>query len=279
MSTTEVTGAFPFVEMGNKKGKVLVFLAGFPDNCTSGWSPVLDLLVEKNEYRMICLCLPGYLKDAVMPTWGYDFPVLIKMMENTLNSLLAKDEKFTLCIHDWGCIIGTLYQNKYPKNIERMAMFDVGIVDVSPAIKDLAICSIYQTWLAMSFAISQLNNTLGEWFFRIIFVLFAFLPFLGPTPYDKAHRPGEEILVKHCYPYYYLLRGVLSGHPLRTKFPSCPILYMYGKKKNCMFHTKSFLDQIDSTPGCKWIEVNSGHWVMHAEPQMVTEEMIAFIKK
>jgi hypothetical protein len=44
----------------------------------------------------------GFLKDAVVPAWGYDFPEVVEMMNNTLNSVLAKDVKFTLCIHDWG---------------------------------------------------------------------------------------------------------------------------------------------------------------------------------
>lgn len=86
----------------------------------------------------------GYENDAKIPSWGYDFPVLVDMMKTTLDKLIKKNEKFVLCIHDWGCLVGLLYQNTYPTNIEKVAMFDVGTVDTLPPFKDLFIMSIYQ---------------------------------------------------------------------------------------------------------------------------------------
>jgi pimeloyl-ACP methyl ester carboxylesterase len=46
-----------------------------------------------------------------------------------------------------------------------------------------------------------------------------------------------------------------------------------------MFHSERFLKQIDSTPGCRYKAFNTGHWVMHKEPDQVAEEIKNFVSK
>ena len=59
----------PWIVLGNPKGLPLVFLSGFPDNCLSSWSPVIDLL--KEEFMIIALCLPGYNTLETEKSWVY----------------------------------------------------------------------------------------------------------------------------------------------------------------------------------------------------------------
>jgi hypothetical protein len=52
---------------------------------------------------------------------------------------------------------------------------------------------------------------------------------------------------------------------LRTQpvFPSMPLLFIYGRNKNIMFHTKEMLHQADMRDDCYAKGIDAGHWVQH----------------
>jgi hypothetical protein len=60
---------------------------------------------------------------------------------------------------------------------------------------------------------------------------------IGPVPYDTPARPSHEVNVHFLYPiYYYWIR--LINHKVFKKrslptFPSCPVLFIYGKAISC----------------------------------------------
>lgn len=201
------------------------------------------------------------------------------MMDATISHALNEPgstvEQFYLIIHDWGSFVGILYENKYPHNVKKLIALDVGL-GLSKSTKDIFLVVFYQWWFAFSYIISQLISTvLGN----IIFKLFFFIPFLkyiAPTPHDKIHRPQSEVNVHLCYPYYHIWKSIAFSTLKIPKFPTCPMLFIYGTRKNVMFHSPGFLKRLDATDGCKSLAVDAGHWVTHFQPEIVSEQALKF---
>lgn len=80
-------GMLPCLELGNSKGPVLVLLAGYPDDCLSGWAPIVAQF--EGRYRVLAMCFPHLNKEDGTKTkgsgtgselgWGYSFPELVEM--------------------------------------------------------------------------------------------------------------------------------------------------------------------------------------------------------
>ena len=109
---------FPYTTLGNKNNKkILVLLAGFPDNTITAFGEE-NLRALSNDYYVISLCLPGYAKKKARK-WGYNFEELILLMHRTIH-LLVEDSTFFLVGHDWGSHIVQLYQMKYPQDVLKL---------------------------------------------------------------------------------------------------------------------------------------------------------------
>jgi pimeloyl-ACP methyl ester carboxylesterase len=218
--------SFPIVEI-NAKSKLpkIVFVAGFPDNQTSGWGHVLPGSLA-DGHHMIFLCLPGYDLGGNIRPWGYSFEELVDNMHATIVPLLSSpDEKFMLVSHDWGAVLSFQYLSKYGSFVSKFVCFDVGMVDVARLpVKQVFILVLYQLWYAASYVLSQyLSNTIGNLFLAIFF-----LPLFRPIQpvYEKVYVPIETITAEKCYPYYYFWKAIFSGKLPKLKFPSCPTLFM-----------------------------------------------------
>ncbi len=222
-----MSNLLPYVEKGNKTKPVIVFLAGFPDNETSGWGEVPQDL-EKN-FRVILLCMPDYGKgNKVFKPWGYSFDEILQMMHATLQSLKVTDSKFYLVAHDWGAFLGLRYENQHPELIEKLVLLDVGLLNPKNApVKHILIVLLYQFWFAFAYVLSQtISVTLGN----LVFKLFTWKPIaetLGPCPHEKESPiPMSELVVNKCYPYYHFWRCQLTLSLKEPKYPSCPLLFM-----------------------------------------------------
>ena len=284
---------FPYVEFKRGKGtsskkEIIVFLAGFPDDAVSGWQPLVDRLLrnsddnEEKDLHLICLCLPGYETGAAkMPLWGYTFFELTQMMHATLEHLLPGDHvRYTLVLHDWGCFVGFLYQTYHPSKISRTVALDVGFLQIEEApLRHTLILIFYQSMFAISFIVSQLlGHLVGQCGFVLSLFFLSMLPFLSPCPHDRTPRPLSEISVEMCYPYYQMWKDIFTNKVLKAKFPQTPLLFMFGTKKNCMFHSPSFLKRIEAMPNSKWVSYDVGHWLHLYEVDQVTKEIEAFLR-
>jgi pimeloyl-ACP methyl ester carboxylesterase len=268
--TIEDDSCFPYSVFGSKTKKPLVLLSGFPDDTFSAWGQE-NIEAFAKDYYLICLCLPGYAKKPIQP-WGYDFNDLITMMHRTIHNLVS--EKFFLMGHDWGSIIVQLYQAKYPSDVIKLCLLDIG--------QDMpfsALAMFYQTWFAIAYVLSQiLGFGVGDAFFKIYFILCAILP-INPTPNDKVYRDKMEISVLLCYPYYYLLKAALTGQlkSILVPFPTCPILFLFGTGKRIMFHGPEFLARLRGA-GCQHIAVRAGHWLQRQQDQIFRTDVRLFFK-
>lgn len=217
----------PYVEKGVKSGPPLVFLAGFPDNETSSWGSVLPDQFER-KYRCIYMCLPDYGKNQdphKFKPWGYEQEEVLSMIGNTLQSLGLKSKPFQLIAHDWGAFFALLYSSRFPSEVSRLVLCDVGMVDpFSLPVMTIPYIIFYQVYFAICYIISQVISV------HLASILFwclkNYLVFLMPTPHDRFHLPEEEVRVQKCYPYYYLWRRLLTGSMLKANFPVCPLLFL-----------------------------------------------------
>lgn len=217
----------PCFEKGVPNGEPIVFMSGFPDSELSCWG---DLLIDElcREHRCIFLCLPGYSqsseKNDIIP-WGYEQEEVLNAMHNCIQSL-ALPQKFVLMAHDWGAYYALLYTTRYPNATSKLILCDIGMCSpFTLPLTSLPFILFYQLCFAISFFISQaINYALGEWLFQTIGIQ-AFFAILSPnrTHTNSAHN---GLSVQMCYPYYYLLRRLLTGTMLPQAFPSCPLLFM-----------------------------------------------------
>ena len=251
----------PHLITGDSKNPILVLIAGFPDDEISGerdqrtfffflaylhpfflsfflllgWAPVIDSL--KNNYYIISVCFPGNEKNGKPKPWGYEINEVVDMLEFTLNKIITNqsNQRYTLITHDWGAIIGYIYENRYPSKVIQMISLDIGL-DVKPRFRIF----FYQSWYAVCYIISQI---FGQFIAKIPFfflaLLFHIFPILSPLgmPNDQPHRPISELRPDMCYPYYYIWKYLLQNHwkklltlnediPIFFKIPSCPLLFM-----------------------------------------------------
>eukprot|EP01034_Spumella_vulgaris_P025545 gene25545-32015_t len=93
-----------------------------------------------------------------------------------------------------------------------------------------------------------------------IFFLKPIVNTVGPCPNELLTIPFREFTVHKCYPYYQFWRSQILGYFKDPRYPKCPLLYMYGTKKNCMFQDEQFLKRVSSTPGSKQLSFDAGHW-------------------
>eukprot|EP01039_Chlorochromonas_danica_P000702 gene702-760_t len=272
----------PFVALRNDlpDKPLILFLAGFPDNQLSALHPTIPEALSK-DYNLVCLCLPGYesgSKNTTIPSWGYSFDELIKLLDNSIVLHRKSNQPLYLFAHDWGAFIALNYIQKYPDTVDKIMLLDVGVVDLnSMSFREVMVVIVYQWWFAFSFILSQ---TLGHYIGLLFFGLF-FLPIMKPfwpTLKEKPTIPVKEYYPEKCYPYYYFWKAVWGRRKdLTPRTPKIPTLFMYGTKKNCMFHSQRFLNVLDQRPDCKQLSVEGGHWFAKTAPEVVIKEVLDFV--
>lgn len=188
---------------------------------------------------------------------------------------------------------------------------------LQPAYMTLIIVFLYQLWWAFAYIVSQLLSvSLGQLVFWLYVVLVP--KFLQVVPLQSFHRGREDVKVHMCYVYYQFWRDILfrrSSMP-KPSLPKCPVLFLvrnlihinsiqfnsfrfypflllifsiflflrfsgiqYGKRKNIMFHGRSFLRQIESTPGSKHVGLDGGHWLTYGPTSEVAfQELTSFLR-
>lgn len=221
----------PHVRRGNGDSW-LVFIAGFPDDFNSSWEPVFSHLEQ--DHAILSLCMPDMnLSSPTEPSkWGYNFETIADAMHATIQAHVG-DKPFVLFTHDWGSYAGLLYRDKYTPTLKALVVADVLITKTDTTYAKLSIYKIsmviwYWSLFAACYVISKvLGTTIGQFAFESVIAMMTVLPFLSPTPVQEITRDASEVKVHMCYPYYHMLRGLLtSGRVQLPSLPSCPILFM-----------------------------------------------------
>jgi len=249
-------------------------LSGYPDTAKS-W----DRLAPQFEstHHVVKLAMPAY-ELPTLPAgkrWGYSLPEIANSLaKDVIDPFVKKGCKIHLVGHDWGAVIVLIYATQ-GKPLDKLVVLDVGIIK-EIGLVNLAFQLLYQMYLALIFLFSRLLPN-QEW----ATILLAIFPWklVGPCPYE-TEVPFEptEVKVHMTYPYWQMFLLPFSGQQLIAYKAGIPQLFIYGGRKRCMFHSQSYLDQLNSSPHSKAVQVDdSGHWVHWTNVDVVAHEMKLFL--
>ena len=248
----------PYEKSGNpKSNQMLVFLHGWPDT-TQLWDNISPNF--EKDYYIISISYPNF-SEKEQKKWGEDFPDMARRIKATLDFENKAKRRITLVAHDWGAIYAYTFDQLFPKYIS-----DLIALDVSPWVKPNLLVVIYQFILVVAFLI---GGKIGEFLSKSTAKFFKY----KPSYYNRINGSWG-------YPYYYFWRNLIkSKFTSKSKripgfgryFPSCPVAYVYGKKKPCQFHTQRWLDKVAEDPKNFVQGLNTGHWITKEQPSFVID--------
>lgn len=240
----------------------LVMLHGWPDS-PALWDGTVAALADR--HRCVRFHLPGYdLGKPPRPVSVADMTALIARIVDAV----SPDRPVTLVLHDWGCVFGYEYAARHPARVQRLVGVDIGDIGSGAYFQGLsarekALIVAYQLWLALAWK-------LGPW-----------LPGLANHMTRSMARragcrtPAHQIGWEMNYPYamrWFGEQGGMRGMARIDKLAgaSLPTLFVYGRRKPFMFHSSSWVRQLNRTPGCAAHSLDTGHWVMKHRPAEFT---------
>jgi len=259
-------------------------------------------------------CMPEFDTDGRAPLQrvaGYTFDEAAMCFGQGVEALRMESTTarapLTLILHDWGVAPGIIWTNRCLAAADpvvspaQLVCFDVlpavdnkgGVPAGADSYRELAIHLNYRGLLATSFLLSRVVGKVASVFLGLgAAINFGFLGrWLNPVgALDGEEGKGGSIkdifaLPRLCYPYYHMFREALLGGALIDEFrmpplTKIPMLYMYGREKNTMFHTQAALDYIDRSEGSEQVGIaNAGHWVYHQQRDMCFEKVRSFVSK
>ena len=251
---------------GKPDGPVLMFLHGWPDD-TSLWRKQVAALGEK--YRCVLVTLPNFGATAVK-AGGFDFPRLVAMLGATFEAVQRADERVILITHDWGAYLGYLLEQAFPERVEMMVALDIGAHVAPERARETLFMMGYQWTLIACWMIGGVLPPLGNWLTRKFAAVMK-------VPARQASKARSRV----NYLYFYMWRGLLlrpwRKSLLRRYTPHCPVLFLYGKNKPVMFHSRHWLDIVEQSGGRSEGIDGGGHWFMQSHAEQVNQAILQWL--
>lgn len=239
-----------FIEgQGNE---TIVMIHGWPDTYRL-WDAQVASLVQ--EYRCVRFTLPGF--DIEKPRRAYSLAETIGIIKSVVEQA-SPGQKVILMLHDWGCAFGYQFYMQYPSMVSRIIGVDIGDVRSSDYVRSLSVKSKamifgYQGWLALAWRIGgRIGNNMTRFMARML----------------RCRSDQRYIASCMNYPYYIAWTGAYGSYKAAARFtPSCPMLYIYGRRKPFMFHSPEWIEQLDRQQGNRVLGFDTSHWVMTDKPR------------
>ena len=237
------------VVVEGRGARTLLMLHGWPDTLRL-WDGTVQAL--QDAFRCCRFTLPGFA-----PGDGRRRPTLAEMNELLLHVVdrVCPGGKVTLVLHDWGAIFGYQFAMRHPERVERIVGVDIGDVESMPRTlrkREMAGVAGYQLWLALAFKMGRLGDRMTRAMARALRA-----PADPSTitarmnwPYDLTWFGGRESLRRQSVPFR----------------PHCPMLFVYGRRKPFMFHSRAWAEALASQPGSRVEAFDTGHWIMTKDP-------------
>lgn len=236
--------------------QILLLLHGWPDSHQLWDTTVAGL---QDRYQCVRFSLPGF--DIDKPPRPQSLAETTELIAKIVDRV-SPGKAVTLVMHDWGCIFGYEYAAQYPEKVVRMVAVDIGdhnsgaFLRSLPAKSKLQIVG-YQLPLALAWTLGRfVNASLATGLTRRLARVL------------RCPTPVEQVCWQKNYVYAMAWFGLRGGFGRAIKVqPTCPLLYIYAKRKPFMFHSSEWLARLDATPGSKTQGFATGHWVMLEQPQ------------
>jgi pimeloyl-ACP methyl ester carboxylesterase len=224
---------------------------GWPDTHRL-WDSTVEAL--KGQYRCVRFTLPGFEPGA--PKGAYAFSELLEHLRNIVEPVAP----VTLLLHDWGCVFGYQFAMRHPQLVERVIGVDIGDAGSRQHLAEIGASGklkivAYQVWLAAAWVLG--SDAMARMMARLIRV-----------------PPGREVRAQMGYPYAMRWFGVAGGFKdLRVFKPQCPMLFLYGKRKPVMFHSRAWAERVESRA------FPTGHWIMVQQPGEFNAALLGWLGK
>ena len=237
----------------------IVMIHGWPDTYRL-WDRQVEAL--RDRYRCIRFTLPGF--DRQQARRAYSLDEVVEAIRRVVEQA-CPGSQVTLMLHDWGCFFGYQFAMRYPQLVKRVIGVDVGDAGSrrhlrALSLKAKAMVLGYQVWLALAWLI---GGRAGDRMAR------AMARLLG-CPSDPTFIGAQM-----GYPYYLQWTGAFRH--AKVFRPTCPTLFIYGKRKPLMFHSSGWAESIAATSGSQVLEFDTGHWVMIEAPAQFNDALTAWI--
>jgi len=80
------------------------------------------------------------------------------------------------------------------------------------------------------------------------------------------------------YPYYIQWTGTHGSYrQLAAVNPSCPMLFVFGRRKPVLFHAPAWADRLAARPGSRVLAMDTRHWVMQEQPEAVNAAVLDWL--
>jgi len=225
----------------------IVMVHGFPDTYRL-WDGTVAAL--KDRYRCARFTLPGFTGGARRE--GYPLAEVIGLIKAVAEATSPGRPVIVLC-HDWGCLFAYQFCARHPEMVAKVIGVDIGDPaslrrEISP--RALVMLVTYQWILALAWKIrGRLGDAITRWMRGRMYCP------SDPGPVSSAMT----------WPYYMTWFGGYRGQ-IKAFTPTCPMLFVYARRKPFMFHAQSWVDELRARPGSEVHEFNTGHWIMLADP-------------
>jgi pimeloyl-ACP methyl ester carboxylesterase len=227
---------------GPDSAEPIVFIQGWPDDATL-WDEQVAAL--SSRYRCVRTTMPNY-DGRRSARWGYHTDEIVEALAAMVREV-SPQAPVTLVIHDWGSYWGHLLHQRHPDLVARIAGLDVA-PHVEPGPGAMLGIIAYQWWLIGAFV---LDGPIGDWMTRSL------------AKGIGAPLPREQINSWMNYPYRNVWRDILNGRARGQTvdyWPRVPLLFVYGKKKPFPFHSRKWIEHVESSGG-KVVGLDCDHWV------------------
>lgn len=252
-----VDGVEVFIEGAGPEALLMVH--GWPDTYRL-WDRQVEAL--RARYRCIRFTLPGF--EPRRSKRAYSLDELVGLLRHIVEQC-CPGEQVTLLLHDWGCVFGYQFALRDPQLVRRIIGVDIGDAGSRRHVQALsfkakAMILGYQGWLMLAWLI---GGRLGNWMARAMARLLR-------CPSDPTFIGAQM-----GYPYYLQWTGALR----RAKVfrPTCPMLFIYGKRKPFMFHSSVWAEELAAQPGSQVLAFDTGHWVMVSERTQFDQAVTAWL--
>jgi pimeloyl-ACP methyl ester carboxylesterase len=239
--------------------RAIVMIHGWPDTHRL-WDRQVAALSDR--YRCIRFTLPGF--DERGARRAYSLDQLVGVVRCIVEQA-SPGRPVTLLLHDWGCVFGYQFATRYPQLVERVIGVDIGDAGSRPHLRSLSLKAKgmivgYQTWLALAWLVGgQVGDRMARAMARLL----------------RCPSDPNFIGAQMGYPYYLQWSGALRQ--AKVFRPTCPMLFIYGKRKPFMFHSQPWAESVAASPGSQVLEFDTGHWVMTKKPVEFNDAVTAWL--
>lgn len=227
---------------GPDAADTIVFLQGWPDDATL-WDEQVAVLSDR--YRCVRTTMPNF-DGRRSVRWGYGNDEIVTALAAMVREVSPRSP-VTLVLHDWGCYWGHLVHHRHPDLVARVAGLDIAPY-VEPGPGAMLGIIAYQWWLIGAFV---LDGAVGDWMTRRL------------ARAMGAPAPSQQVNSWMNYPYRNVWKDIVGGRArsqMDGYWPRVPLLFVYGRRKPFPFHSRTWIEHVESTGGTV-VGLDCGHWV------------------